>query len=191
MEEDLPPVPEKTVDMDLAAGESILCTASPLLTLADGKTVVAKTPDGTRVPTPAQGSSAPATSSARQGSYASAVKAPAIDWHLEFRLDGHKLSMADTVYGVLHKYGRSSPGVPQSAYNVFNSNVVIMYRKVSGPAPERKSPVRVEYADNHSRTRHSCGIVAGAIIRHFASRLSRGGCAHGQDPPFAECGALP
>lgn len=129
MEEDMPPPPEKTVDMDVAPGtlphRSILTT--------DGTTVIAKTPDGTRVPTPAQGSSTPAGSSAKQGSYASAVKAPPIDWHLEFRLDGHKLSMADTVYGAVHKYGQSR-GDP-TAFNAFHSNQTIHYRKVPGPAP--------------------------------------------------------
>ncbi|KAG8874928.1 Ubiquitin fusion degradation protein 4 [Tulasnella sp. 331] len=100
----------------------------------DGQKVEAQTPDGTRVATPnpaASTSSLPPT----KPSYASAVKAKPLDWHLEFSMDDHTLPLEMTIYGAIHHHmqRKGSPTLPMST--LWNGVYTIKFKKVPGPAP--------------------------------------------------------
>ncbi|PWN25797.1 hypothetical protein BDZ90DRAFT_63006 [Jaminaea rosea] len=100
----------------------------------DGKKVEVKTPDGTRVPTPAGGSStalagasssssrpasnsnagASSSSSAATGSssgsrpsYSAALQRKPSDWHIRFSMDGRELAVDSTIYGAVHTFENS------------------------------------------------------------------------------------
>lgn len=96
-----------------------------------------KTPEGTRVATPFQGSSTapaaadPPASATKSASYAGAVKTVPVDWHLQFSLNGKSLSLEDTIYGAVHK---SKTGVTSMMGGVHGAAVVLKFKKVDGPA---------------------------------------------------------
>lgn len=89
----------------------------------DGKKVEVNTPDGTRVPTPAGGSStsanAPASSSSAapsssagsssgsRPSYAAALQRKPSDWHIQFSMDGKDLPLNSTIYAAVHAFENS------------------------------------------------------------------------------------
>ena len=101
----------------------------------DGSKVIAKTPDGTRVGTPTLGKSASTPGSAApkpRGSYASAVKAPPTDFHLEFSVGETSVGLDTTVYGAVHGFETRSAD-PQR--NIWQAIHTVKYRKVAGPAP--------------------------------------------------------
>lgn len=199
MGDEMPPPPqEKTVDLNVASGK-----ASQLAPLtSDGTTVIAKTPDGTRVPTPAQGATpaAGATASgstaagtpAKQGSYASAVKAPPVDWHLEFRMNDVKLSMQDTVYGVIHKHGRSPAGVDPLTFNAFSANNTITYRKVPGPMPAGMSSMTHTGAQLtlHRSAGRQCSSLTRTFVTKVSPRFTSSGRPDSQDTAAAQRHAL-
>lgn len=105
----------------------------------DGSKPEATTPSGTRVATPTNGTSAAESSKTgdlppKLGSYAAAVRAPPCDWHFQFLIGNEELSMADTVYGALHRnQSASTDGKPKQS--IFWQQPVIKFRKVDGPAP--------------------------------------------------------
>ncbi|WRT67885.1 uncharacterized protein IL334_004859 [Kwoniella shivajii] len=111
---------------------------------ADGSRVEAKTPDGTRVATPQQhlpatgaatGSSVGGSGTPRGSSYAGAVKTAPSDWHLEFNINGNKLSLDDTLYGAVHRNRGTAFNVNSVDYGgIYHMPVTIKYRKVEGPA---------------------------------------------------------
>ncbi|KAJ1019871.1 hypothetical protein NDA13_006094 [Ustilago tritici] len=97
----------------------------------EGGRIVAKTPEGTRIPTPgngsgtpksaessstataasgtaaaavASGSSSSTASPAKTSSYASALQKKPTDWHLEFSLGSEKLTLDTTIYGAVHRF---------------------------------------------------------------------------------------
>ncbi|CDS01488.1 hypothetical protein [Sporisorium scitamineum] len=94
----------------------------------EGGKVVAKTPEGTRIATPSNGSGTPkasegvsagaaaslsgvssssATASPSKpppSSYASALQKKPSDWHLEFSIGSEKLSLDTTIYGAVHRF---------------------------------------------------------------------------------------
>ncbi|ORX37302.1 hypothetical protein BD324DRAFT_642187 [Kockovaella imperatae] len=123
LEDDMGPQPEKVVNMSVAA---------------DGSQVEAKTPEGTRIatPNPHQGAGPSGAATPRTASYAGAVKTLPSDFHLEFTLDGNKLSLNDTIYGAAHKYQRGANGV-----NIHGPPVVVKFRKVDGPRPEANDAI--------------------------------------------------
>lgn len=147
MEEELVRPAEKVVNMSVAPGERHGSSPWPrlMLTLADGSRVEAKTPEGTRVVTPNQaagnipGPSGSGTVTPRTGSYAGAVKTAPSDWHLDFYINGQRLSLEDTIYGAVHRNqqpaasGTSTPAA--GSLGVFSMPVTIKFRKVEGPAP--------------------------------------------------------
>ncbi|KAK4687050.1 E3 ubiquitin-protein ligase TRIP12, partial [Tremellales sp. Uapishka_1] len=102
----------------------------------DGLRVEAKTPEGTRIATPNQaaqaGSNTAEAGPSRMSSYAGAVKTAPVNWHLEFTLNGVKISLDDTIYGAVHK-SRSKDAPAQ--LGVFGMPVMFRFRKVDGPAP--------------------------------------------------------
>jgi E3 ubiquitin-protein ligase TRIP12 len=107
----------------------------------DGTRVEAKTPEGTRIATPSQinaGISATDQSGAatpRTGSYAGAVKTAPVDWHIEFSYNGHILSLADTIYGAVHKHQVASEAGGVGTFGgVYGMPVVFKFKKVDGPA---------------------------------------------------------
>ncbi|EST08765.2 hypothetical protein PSEUBRA_001462 [Kalmanozyma brasiliensis GHG001] len=95
----------------------------------EGGKIVAKTPEGTRIATPnngsgtpkpsdstaagasasaASGSSSSATASpAKPSSYASALQKKPSDWHLEFSIGSEKLDLDTTIYGAVHRFETS------------------------------------------------------------------------------------
>ncbi|WWC88486.1 uncharacterized protein L201_003397 [Kwoniella dendrophila CBS 6074] len=129
MEEELARPAESIVNMSVAA---------------DGSRVEAKTPDGTRVATPQQKppsvTNAPGPSAGGSGtpggsSYAGALKTAPSDWHLEFFINGNKLSLEDTLYGAVHRNQNAMAGGNPAGYGgIYNSPVTIKFRKVEGPA---------------------------------------------------------
>ncbi|KAI6008984.1 ubiquitin-protein ligase [Pisolithus marmoratus] len=93
----------------------------------DGGRVEAQTPDGTRIATP--NSARDVSTTGRSGplsksSYAAALKAKPIDWHLEFSMDDHILPLDLTIYGAIHQHEmRKKTGSQPS----------MKFRKVNGP----------------------------------------------------------
>ncbi|KAK6908083.1 hypothetical protein I203_102084 [Kwoniella mangroviensis CBS 8507] len=138
MEEELARPTESVVNMSVAA---------------DGSRVEAKTPEGTRIATPQQnpqaatatsgpGPSASGAATPRGSSYAGAVKTAPTDWHLEFNINGNKLSLNDTLYGAVHRNQDSISGGGSAGYGgIYNMPVTIKFKKVEGPA---KSDAPVE-----------------------------------------------
>ncbi|ORY25651.1 hypothetical protein BCR39DRAFT_543634 [Naematelia encephala] len=128
MEDELARPAEKVVNMSVAP---------------DGSRVEAKTPEGTRIATPSQagvaanqaGPSGSGTTTPRTASYAGAVKAAPVDWHLEFSFNGNSVSLDDTIYGAVHKHQQA--GGPSSFGGVYGTPVVIKFSKVDGPAPTK------------------------------------------------------
>ncbi|TKY88846.1 hypothetical protein EX895_002087 [Sporisorium graminicola] len=88
----------------------------------EGGRIVAKTPEGTRIATPSNGSGTPKTSEGAgagaassssstaspskppPSSYASALQKKPTDWHLEFSIGSEKLSLDTTIYGAVHRF---------------------------------------------------------------------------------------
>lgn len=100
----------------------------------DGSKLIAKTPDGTRVGTPALGQSASSSSFAApkpRASYASAVKTEPTDWHLSFSVDGHDVSLETTIYGAIHSHATTTP---ESKKNMWGAIYTVKFKKVPGPA---------------------------------------------------------
>ncbi len=94
----------------------------------EGGKIVAKTPEGTRIATPSNGSGTPkptdgpsaaaagtvasgssssTASPSKPSSYASALQKKPTDWHLEFSLGSEKLSLDTTIYGAVHRFESS------------------------------------------------------------------------------------
>lgn len=136
---------EKTVTLNVAAGMFAvppslgrICKLCSLL--SDGSKVEAQTPDGTRVATPNPPKDAASTLSAlttaSKLSYASAVRARPVDWHLEFTMDDHALPLDMTIYGAVHQHElRKSNGSPMPLNLVWQGVYTVQYKKVPGPAP--------------------------------------------------------
>lgn len=124
MQDDIERPQEQTVDLSLPE---------------DGSKPEATTPSGTRVATPTNGTSAAESSKTadlppKLGSYAAAVRALPSDWHFQFLIGTEELSMADTVYGALHRNQTAlADGKPKQS--IFWQQPVINFRKVDGPAP--------------------------------------------------------
>lgn len=138
MQDDIDRPQEQTVDLSLPE---------------DGSKPEATTPSGTRVATPTNGTSAAESSKtgdlpSKLGSYAAAVRAPPSDWHFQFLIGSEELSMADTVYGALHRSQTLMDGKPKQS--IFWQQPVIKFRKVDGPAPvvgiQSAAPAPVEPA---------------------------------------------
>ena len=117
--------------------------------------VTALKEDGTRVPTPSQGSQGSTSStqdtavsgvrdltnmdttpslSGRHMSYAAAIQSVPQDWHIEFSIDDHPISNETTIYRAVH-YNRSDTTEPASR-NVWSAIHPVKFRRVPGPAPK-------------------------------------------------------
>lgn len=103
----------------------------------DGGRVVAQTPDGIRVAIPNPLREAPAAETTpSKGSYASALKAKPIDWHLEFSIEGHSIPLDTTIYGAIHQHeARKSSNPAQYLTSIWTGVYTIKFKKVPGPAP--------------------------------------------------------
>lgn len=105
---------------------------------ADGNKVVAQTPEGTRVatPTPRRDNSATDSTGPARSSYASALKAKPTDWHLEFSIEGHPISLETTIYGAIHqREARKSCKASFYLSQIWSSVYTIKFKKVPGPSP--------------------------------------------------------
>ncbi|WVO12675.1 hypothetical protein L204_100280 [Cryptococcus depauperatus] len=128
---------------------------------ADGSRVEAKTPQGTRIATPSQNtpangvhtSASDSRGPSRQSSYAGALRAPPADWHLEFFLNGEKLSMEDTIYGALYRGKHATSGISSSDFLV---TPTINFRKVDGPPPVKAANDEVSPASVKSALPATC-----------------------------------
>ncbi|KAG8894296.1 Ubiquitin fusion degradation protein 4, partial [Tulasnella sp. 403] len=104
----------------------------------DGEKVEAQTPEGTRVATPNPAASS-TSSLPTKASYASALKAKPLDWHIQFSMDDHPLPLDMTVYGAVHQHivRKGSPALPLSS--LWNGVYTIKFKKVPGPVPVEDS----------------------------------------------------
>ncbi|ROW03658.1 hypothetical protein VPNG_07208 [Cytospora leucostoma] len=121
------------------------------LEVASGGKITARKEDGTRVPTPSQGSSSsnlahrssllanallnsPSPSaSSRPMSYAAAIQSVPQDWHLEFSHQGKVLTNDTTIYRAVHMPATASDDF--SSRNVWVQTHEIKIRRVQGPPP--------------------------------------------------------
>lgn len=134
--DDAPPTPDPSaVNLEVAAG---------------GK-ITARKEDGTRVPTPSQGSTSSSiahrhsllanalmnspspSSSSRPMSYAAAIQSVPQDWHLEFSHQGKVVTSDTTIYRAVHKQAMESEDY--SSRNVWVQTHEVKIRRVPGPPP--------------------------------------------------------
>lgn len=122
------------------------------LEVAAGGKITARKEDGTRVPTPSQGSgnsssiahrhsllanallnSPSPSSSSRPMSYAAAIQSVPQDWHLEFTHQGKVVTSDTTIYRAVHKQAMASDDY--SSRNVWAQTHEVKIRRVPGPPP--------------------------------------------------------
>lgn len=113
-----------------------------------GNKITARKEDGTRVPTPSQGSTSggpahrnnsllanalmnPPPSSSRPMSYAAAIQSVPQDWHLEFSHQGKVVGNETTIYRAVQRMGSDD----FSIRNVWAQTHEIKIRRVQGPPP--------------------------------------------------------
>lgn len=117
------------------------------LEVAAGGKITARKEDGTRVPTPSQGSGSASmayrssllanalmnspSSSARPMSYAAAIQSVPQDWHLEFTHQNKIVSNDTTIYRAVQKMGSDD----HTSRNVWAQTHEIKMRRVAGPPP--------------------------------------------------------
>ncbi|MCJ1316287.1 Ubiquitin fusion degradation protein 4 [Xylographa vitiligo] len=126
-------------------------TAVNLEVAPTGK-VTAREEDGTRVPTPSQGSTAslaqtvPSTrakvslqtpSTGRTMSYAAAIQAIPQDWHIEFSIDDQPIANETTIYRAVHYNRNESDDL--SNRNLWSAVHSIKFKRVAGPPPAEPS----------------------------------------------------
>lgn len=132
-----------------------------------GDSVVAKTPDGTRVATPtsfaanAAGVSAARPAAAKpRASYAAAVKSEPTDFHLEFSMGGQDIKLDTTVYGAVHRH--ASLSTEAQRLSMWSQIYEIRFRKVAGPA--RVTPTATAATAPSSRP-------SGAVVTDMPSSI--------------------
>lgn len=123
-DDDVDPAGDKTITLSIAE---------------DGGRVEAQTPDGTRIATPNSVRDV-STASGRAGhlsksSYAAALKAKPIDWHLEFSMDDHVLPLDLTIYGAIHQHEMRKKSGSQPSSSMWQGIYTVKFRKVNGPPP--------------------------------------------------------
>lgn len=123
-DDDVDPAGDKTITLSIAE---------------DGGKVEAQTPDGTRIATPNSAREV-STASGRAGhlgksSYAAALKAKPIDWHLEFSMDDHVLPLDLTIYGAIHQHEMRKKSGSQPSSSMWQGIYTVKFRKVNGPPP--------------------------------------------------------
>ncbi|KAI6113129.1 hypothetical protein F5141DRAFT_1188308 [Pisolithus sp. B1] len=123
-DDDVDPAGDKTITLSIAE---------------DGGRVEAQTPDGTRIATPNSARDV-STASGRAGhlsksSYAAALKAKPIDWHLEFSMDDHVLPLDLTIYGAIHQHEMRKKSGSQPSSSMWQGMYTVKFRKVNGPPP--------------------------------------------------------
>ena len=114
--------------------------------------VTVRQEDGTRIPTPSQGSTSVPRPVSRSNapnnlytpsinrpmSYAAAIQAVPQDWHIEFSIDDHPIANETTIYRAVQR--NRSPPDENFARNVWSGTHSIKFKKVSGPpSPEPSS----------------------------------------------------
>lgn len=120
------------------------------LEVAAGGKVTARGEDGTRIPTPAQGSSglptragslfspppqqSPSPSAlSRPMSYSAAIQAVPQDWHIEFSLDDKPIPSETTIYRAVHvSASKSEEHLSRSLWSTVHP---IKFRRAPGPPP--------------------------------------------------------
>ena len=91
-------------------------------------------------PTPLRDNFPSDSAAPAKSSYASALKAKPTDWHLEFSIEGHPISLETTIYGAIHQHEARKLSKP-SLYlsQIWSSVYTITFKKASGPAPSPES----------------------------------------------------
>ncbi|KAI6164689.1 hypothetical protein EDD17DRAFT_1775566 [Pisolithus thermaeus] len=130
-DDDVDPAGDKTITLSIAE---------------DGGRVEAQTPDGTRIATPNSARDV-STASGRAGhlsksSYAAALKAKPIDWHLEFSMDDHVLPLDLTIYGAIHQHEMRKKSGSQPSSSMWQGMYTVKFRKVNGPPPGSEAKIR-------------------------------------------------
>ncbi|PWN36096.1 uncharacterized protein FA14DRAFT_164637 [Meira miltonrushii] len=90
-------------------------------------------------------SKAAASSSSGKISYANALQKKPVDWHLQFEMDGEKVSLASTIYSAIHKHEmRNKPAnaAASAGRHIWANTYTVKYRKVSGPSPDEEEKER-------------------------------------------------
>ncbi|MCJ1474222.1 Ubiquitin fusion degradation protein 4 [Lambiella insularis] len=162
-------------------------TAVNLEVASTGK-ITARGEDGTRVPTPSQGSLAsisqvPATtrsktplstpSTGRALSYAAAIQAVPQDWHIEFSIDDQPIANETTIYRAVH-YNNQNASEDTSNRTFWNAVHSIKFKRVPGPPPAEPSsltpPPEQTSGENSSSLPHSLhnNSVTSSILRLLA-----------------------
>ncbi|KAL4078725.1 hypothetical protein V8B97DRAFT_1933082 [Scleroderma yunnanense] len=121
-------------DVDTAADRTITLSIAE-----DGGRVEAQTPDGTRVATPNSTKDTPSVlgrlGAASKSSYAAALKAKPVDWHLEFSMDDQVLPLDLTIYGAIHQHEMRKKSGNQPSSSMWQGVYTVKFRKVNGPPP--------------------------------------------------------
>ncbi|KAG6335267.1 hypothetical protein ID866_3823 [Astraeus odoratus] len=122
-------------DVDIAADKTVTLSIAE-----DGGKVEAQTPDGTRIATPNSIKdvlTGPMSRSAAstKSSYAAALKAKPVDWHLEFSVDDHVLPLDLTIYGAIHQHEMRKKAGSQPSSSMWQGIYTVKFRKVNGPPP--------------------------------------------------------
>lgn len=122
-------------DVDAAADRTVTLSIAE-----DGGRVEAQTPEGTRVATPNSSKDTPTVSTGRFGvasksTYAAALKAKPVDWHLEFSMDDHVLPLDLTIYGAIHQQEMRKKSGNQPSSSMWQGVYTVKFRKVNGPPP--------------------------------------------------------
>jgi E3 ubiquitin-protein ligase TRIP12 len=124
---------EVTTDEKKSAGESDL-DASKLSQSAPNTL-----PSHSIKATKDEGGSASGSSTGK-GTYASALRKPPVDWHVQFEMDGQKMGLDSTIYSAIHRHEMRLRSQPDQAHLAsrpsWTSSYTVKFRKVPGPEPK-------------------------------------------------------
>ena len=129
---------DRTITLSIAEGQLLTWRFTHHSYSKDGGRVEAQTPDGTRVATPNSSKDIPTVSIGRSGiagksSYAAALKAKPVDWHLEFSMDDYVLPLDLTIYGAIHQHETRKKSGTQPSSSMWQGVYTVKFRKVNGP----------------------------------------------------------
>ncbi|MCO5589595.1 hypothetical protein L7F22_043563 [Adiantum nelumboides] len=110
---------------------------------ADSSAILSKSaPSSDSTSSPAK---AVASSSSGKVSYANALQKKPVDWHLQFEMDGEKVSLASTIYSAIHKHemrNKPATAIASAGRHIWANTYTVKYRKVSGPSPDGEEKQR-------------------------------------------------
>lgn len=110
---------------------------------SDSSAILSRSAPSTDSVSPA--AKATASSSSGKISYANALQKKPVDWHLQFEMDGEKLSLKSTIYSAIHKHemrNKSTNGAASAGRHIWANTYTVKYRKVPGPSPDEEENQR-------------------------------------------------